>query len=99
MKTTKKNVLVSKIEKIVKSKDVSKGSIAYGWLLELAEGEKQFRPVYTQGSTWKHSSLIDKTQEFSKLLRLLKIDFNLTNDAARGGKTGALITINTKVLA
>ena len=98
MKTTKKNTLSNKLENLVKRRDIAKNSIVYGFMLELIEGEKTFRPVYSQGSSWKYSSLIDKTSEFSKILDMLKIEFTLTNDSPRGGKTGALITITTRVI-
>jgi hypothetical protein len=94
MKTTKSTVLAKKIEKL----NLSKNSLVYGWVNSIVKGEKEFRPVFTQGSTWKHSSLIDKTNEFETVLRKLNISFSTTNDSPRGGKAGVRIDINTKVL-
>lgn len=97
MKTTTSTTLVKKIQKLVDAKKLNKNSLVYGWLNNLIEGQKEFRPVFTQGSSWKHSSLIDKTSEFESVLRLLKIEFTKGNDAPRGGKTGAFIKITTKI--
>jgi len=97
MKTTSKKSLEKRIEKLVNSKKVNKTSILYGWLKELKEGKKEFRPVYSSGGSWKHSSLFDRTIELTTVLNALKIEYKLSNDAPKGGKTGALITIITKV--
>jgi len=97
MKTTKNTVLAKKIEKATKAKQLSKGSLVYGWLLNIVNGQTEFRPVFTQGSTWKHSSLVDKAREMETALRLLGLSFSTTNDAPRGGKTGVRIDILTKI--
>lgn len=97
MKTSTKKAVENRLAKLVASKGISKNSLVYAWILEAIEGKGKFRPVFTQGSTWKHSSLVDKTNELSIALRQLKLDFVLTNDAPRGGKTGALITVTTKI--
>jgi len=99
MKTTKKSVLVKKINKLVETKELNKNSLVFGWIFSIVQGEKEFRPVFTQGSTWKHSSLVDKTREFETILRKLNISFSTTNDAPRGGKTGVRIDILTKILS
>jgi hypothetical protein len=98
MKTTKSTVLAKKIEKLVANKELNKNSLVYGWINSITNGEKEFRPVFTQGSTWKHSSLIDKTNELEAILRKLNISFSTSNDAPRGGKTGVRIDINTKII-
>jgi hypothetical protein len=97
MKTTASTVLTSKIEKLTTAKKLTKNSIVYGWLQALVQGETTFRPVYTQGSSWKYSSLVDKTNELTSALSLLGVEFEQGNDAPRGGKTGAFIKIVTKV--
>ena len=97
MKTTSTLVLAKKIEKLVATKELSKNSLIYGWINDMAQGEKVFRPVYSQGSSWKHSSLIDKTKEFTDILKKLRIEYSTTNDAPRGGKTGFRIDISTKI--
>lgn len=97
MKTTTESVLAKKIEKLVATKELSKNSIVYSWLNAMTQGEKVFRPVYTQGSSWKHSSLIDKSNELTSVLKKLKIDYSTTNDAPRGGKTGFRLDVLTKI--
>jgi len=99
MKSTKNTQLVKRIEKLVAAKELNKTSLVYGWVNEIVKGEKTFRPVFSQGATWKHSSLVDKTFEFETVLRKLKLSFSTTNDAPRGGKTGARVDILTKVLS
>ena len=97
MKTTKSSVLAKKIEKLVKLKELNKTSLVYGWLQNILNGETEFRPVFAQGRSWKHSSLVDKTRELEAALRLLGLSFSTTNDAPRGGKTGIRIDILTQV--
>ena len=98
MKTSKATSVVKRIEKLVANKELSKNSLVYTWLMKMTAGEKEFRPVFTQGSTWRHSSLVDKTNELQTALRKLNISFATTNDAPRGGKTGARIDILTKII-
>ena len=92
LKSTKRTVLVQKMNKL----NVSKNSLVYGWVYALQSNEV-LRPIFSQGSTWKHSSLIDKSKELTDLLRELNISFSTGNDAARGGKTGYFVKINTKI--
>jgi hypothetical protein len=94
MKTTKSTTLAKRIEKLTISKELNKTSLVYGWVSTLKTGEV-LRPVFSQGSTWKHSSLVDKTIELTTVLRKLGIDFVTGNDAARGGKTGYYVKIIT----
>ena len=97
MKTTKSTTLAKKIEKLVLAKELNKNSLVYGWVNQIVKGETEFRPVFNQGSSWKHSSLVDKTTEFETVLRNLGLNFSTSNDAPRGGKTGVRIDILTKV--
>ena len=97
MKTTSTTALNKRIEKLIISKELNKTSLVYGWINQVLNGDTEFRPVFTQGSSWKYSSLIDKTLEFETVLRKLKLSFSRTNDAPRGGKTGVRIDILTKV--
>jgi len=97
MKTTKQTVLAKKIEKLVELKELSKNSLVYKWVSNM-KSKEEFRPVFTQGSTWKHSSLIDKTHELETILTKLNISFSTTNDAPKGGKTGIRIDILTKII-
>lgn len=98
MKTTKNTVLSKKIEKLVNNKELHKNSLIYGWVNGILNGETEFRPVFTQGSSWKHSSLIDKTWELELILKKLNLTFSKSNDAPRGGKTGMRIDILTRIL-
>lgn len=97
MKTSKATSVVKRIEKLVANKELSKNSLVYSWLARMVAGEKEFRPVFTQGTTWRHSSLVDKTGELETVLRKLNISFATTNDAPRGGKTGVRVDILTKI--
>ena len=99
MKTTKSTTLAKKIEKLVLAKELNKNSLVYGWVKEIEAGATatEFRPVFSQGSSWKHSSLVDKTAEFETVLRKLGLSFSTSNDAPRGGKMGVRIDILTKV--
>jgi hypothetical protein len=98
MKTTKNTVLAKKIEKLVLTKQLNKNSLVYGWICEVFNGSKEFRPVFTQGRTWKHSSLVDKTNELTEILKKLNISFAVSNDAPKGGKTGVKVEILTKII-
>lgn len=97
MKTASKKTIETKLAKLVSAKEVNKSSIIYGWVIEIINGNKNFRPVYSQGSSWKHSSLFDRRDEFTILLRKLGIEFKQGNDAPRGGQTGAFLNIITKI--
>jgi phosphatidylinositol kinase/protein kinase (PI-3 family) len=96
MKTTKFTALAKRIEKLVSSKEISKNSLVYRWVSDLKSNEI-LRPVFSQGSTWKHSSLIDKTNELTVVLRKLGVEYVTGNDAVRGGKTGYFVKITTKI--
>jgi hypothetical protein len=90
MKTTTNVILAKKIQKL----NLASNSIIGGLLLNLKTGEV-LRPVYTQGSSWKNSILVNKALELESTLKLLKIEFSTGNDAPRGGKTGYFVKINT----
>lgn len=96
MKTTSTTALNKRIEKLVAAKELSKTSLVYGWVSNLASNEV-LRPVFSQGSTWKHSSLVDKSYELESALRKLGVEFTAGNDAPRGGKTGYFVKITTKI--
>ena len=98
MKTTSTIALNKRIEKLTATKELNKTSLVYGWVKELKSNEV-LRPVFSQGSTWKHSSLVDKTIELTTVLRKLGIEFTTGNDSSRGGKTGYFVKITTKINA
>lgn len=97
MKTILKTSAEKKLAKLVSEKKVNTTSIVYGWVNELIAGKKEFRPVYSQGSSWRHSSLFDRRAEFTFLLNAMGIEYKSGNDAPKGGQTGAFILITTKV--
>lgn len=99
MKKITINSATKKLNKLVESKKVNKTSIVYGWINEIIGGKKEFRPVYSQGSSWKNSTLFDRRIEFTSILNKIGIEFTQSNDSPRGGKTGAKIDIITKVKA
>ena len=92
MKTTSNTILVKKIAKL----NLASNSIVGNMLKDLKTGSV-LRPVYSQGSSWRHSTLVDKSTELESTLRLLKIEFVRGNDSPRGGKTGYFVKINTKI--
>jgi len=96
MKTTSTTVIEKKINVLVSSKKISKSSLVYKWVLNLKTGDV-LRPVFSTGSTWRHSALTDKSFELESLLKSLGIDFESGNDAPRGGKTGYYVRILTKI--
>lgn len=96
MKTTSTIALSNRIEKLVKAKQLNRSSLVYGWVSNL-RADELLRPVFSQGSTWKHSSLVDKTLELTTVLTKLGVEFVTGNDAARGGKTGFFVKITTKI--
>lgn len=93
MKTQKLTTTITNIEKL----ELNKTSLVYKWILELVnEGERTFRPIFSTGGSWKHSSLIDKSFDLTNTLKKLNIDFEVGNDSPRGGKTGYFVNITTK---
>ena len=97
MKTAKSATLAKKIEKLVLAKELNKNSVVYRWVTQIVKGETEFRPAFSQGGSWKHSSLVDKTTEFETVLIKLGLSFSTSNDAPRGGKNGVRIDLLTKV--
>lgn len=101
MKTTTKKIAAKELANL----EVSKSSIAYQIVSELLEiTEKKsyrifpegIRPVYTSGMG-RFCSNQDHTVETIALLSKIGIETKLTNDSPRGGLTGNLITVVTKL--
>ena len=97
MKRISKNAATQKLAKLVEEKKIRKGSMVYGWINEVIEGKKEFRPVYSSGATWRFSALHDKSITFSIILGYMGIEYIKGNDAPRGGRTGLFIRIVTKI--
>lgn len=93
MKTTKRTSLNKRIEKL----NLSKNSIILNMITGIRKGDR-LRPVYSKGSSWAHSSLIDKSTELKDTLKFIGVEFTTGNDAARGGKTGYFVEISTKII-
>jgi hypothetical protein len=93
MKTTKRTALNKRILKL----KLASNSIIGNMIADLKKGDR-LRPVYSQGSTWKYSSLIDKSGELKSTLNFLGINYTIGNDSPRGGKTGYYIEILTKII-
>jgi len=96
MKSTTSKTLASKIEKLVADKHLNRNSTVFDWLMRVSRGSDRIRPVNVQGRG-NYRTTSDRTREITSALIGLGIEFRLTNDAPQGGKTGALITITTKV--
>lgn len=101
MKTTTKLAAAKRLAK----SGVSKTSIAYKVATELViDGAKstymingnKIRPVYTSGSG-RFCSNQDHTTAIKSLLLSIGIDTEFSNDSKRGGLTGNLLTITTKI--
>lgn len=96
MKSTTAKTLTRKIEAQVKAKHLNRNSVIFDSLMQVAQGVTELRPVTSSGRG-NYRSLSDRTVELTSALKGLGVEFTLTNDAPRGGRTGALITITTKV--
>jgi hypothetical protein len=75
---------------------LAKNSMAYKFAKEVIEGKKQIRPCYTSGSG-RYCTNQNHTDATISVLEKIGIEFILTNDSVRGGLTGNLITITTKI--
>jgi len=51
------------------------------------------RPIISQGSSWKHSSLYNETFSITTWLDSNGISYTQGNDAPKGGKTGNFIKV------
>jgi hypothetical protein len=88
----KTSTLLKRIEKL----ELRKNTLVYGMINNLATGDV-LRPIFSQGRTWKHSSLVNKSIELISVLNLLKLKFETGNDAPRCGQTGYFVKITTKL--
>jgi hypothetical protein len=93
MKTQKITNTIKNIDKL----GLNKTSRVYNYLVSIVnEGVTNFRPVYSTGGSWKHSSLVDELDSLVCYLKALQLDIEVGNDSPRGGKTGAFVNILTK---
>ena len=101
MKTLSAKSATSKLNKMTVWSEsnkyrISKNSMAYTFAKEVIEGKKEIRPVYTSGSG-RFCSNQDHTAATKAVLTRLGIEFVFSNDSKRGGLTGNLLTITTKI--
>lgn len=103
MKTLSKSNGLKKLAKL----SVNKSTFAYKIVSELLGVQtgkyptyavigNKIRPVHTSGRG-RFCSNLDYTQQVISLLNQLDIEYMFTNDAPKGGLTGNLITITTKI--
>jgi hypothetical protein len=102
MKSTTK---IAATKRLLKLKP-QKNTIAYSVVIELLgfpDAKKTYkiygntiRPVHTSGRG-RFTSNMDYTKDIVSLLSCIGIETILTNDSARGGLTGNLLTITTKI--
>ena len=101
MKSTKVTAAQKRLTKV----SVNKSSIAYQVVMDCLNGTKKtykvygniIRPVHTSGSG-RNTTNMDYTNDIKSLLSKIGIDTVLTNDSPRGGLTGNLLTIITKII-
>jgi hypothetical protein len=101
MKTMTKNSATKKLEKLtVKTESnkypLSKNSRSYHFAQHVISGAKEIRPCYTSGKG-RFCSNLDYTEETKAVLTKIGIEFDFSNDSKRGGLTGNLLTITTKI--
>lgn len=101
MKNLSSKSATRKLEKLTIKSDsnpfpVSKTSIAYRLAIEVIAGANRIRPCYTSGKG-RFTSNQDHTESLKRLLDKLGIEYIFSNDSPRGGLTGNLITITTKI--
>ena len=92
MKTTTKAAAAKRLEAL----NLAKNSMGYKFAKQVIEGAKTIRPCHTSGSK-RFTSNLDYTRETCSILTRIGIEHKLTNDSPRGGLTGNLITITTKI--
>jgi len=101
MKTLTKAAAEKKLAKLTVKSDsnpcpVAKNSKGYHFCKAVIDGQKEIRPVYTIGRG-RFCSNQDDTEYTKMMLNKLGIEFVFSNDAPKGGLTGNLITITTKI--
>jgi hypothetical protein len=101
MKTLTVKSATSKLNKLtVKSESnkypLSKNAMEYKFAKEVIEGKKEIRPVYLSGKG-RFCSNQDHTEATKAVLTKMGVEFIFSNDGKRGGLTGNLLTITTKI--
>lgn len=101
MKTLTVNSATKKLNKLTVISEsnkypISRTSMAYKFAKEVIEGNKEIRPVYTSGKG-RFCSNQDHTEATKAVLTKIGIEFVFSNDSKRGGLTGNLLTITTKI--
>ena len=91
-----KTITINSATKKLANTNSNKSSMAYKNVKKVLQGNKQIRPVYTSGSG-RFCSNQDHTKATTDILDSMGIEYIITNDSKRGGLTGTLITIKTKI--
>lgn len=91
-----KKITKNSAEKKLEALSLNKSSIVYKLIREVIEGSKSIRPCYSTGSgRWTRNQ--DCTVLLDIAFRKIGIEYTMSNDSPRGGATGKLITIVTKI--
>ena len=101
MKSTKKTAAEKRLTKV----SVGKNSIPYRVVMDVLNGTNKtykvygntIKPVHTSGKG-RFTTNLNYTNQIRYLLSKIGIDTVLTNDSPRGGLTGNLLTITTKLI-
>jgi hypothetical protein len=100
MKTLSQKTAIKKLDELTirteGNKPLSKTAMAYKYAKQVIEGKKEIRPVHTSG-TGRFCSNQDHTETTKAVLTKIGIEFVFSNDSKRGGLTGNLLTITTKI--
>lgn len=100
MKTISQSNAKKRLFKIVDAKRLNKRSREFKLVADaINEKSKRIDTVWTTGSSWKYSTLINETKTVSSILTQIGIEFKVENDAPRGGKTGEHLVLTTKIKA
>lgn len=100
MKTISQSNAKKRLFKIVDAKRLNKRSREFKLVADAIDQRcRRIDTVWTTGSSWKYSSLINETASVSRILTEIGIEFKTENDAPRGGKTGEHLVLVTKIKA
>ena len=91
-----KQITKKSAEKKLEALSLNKTSIVYKSVREVIEGKRSIRPCYSTGSgKWTRNQ--DCTVLLDIAFRKIGFEYTMSNDSPRGGATGKLMTITTKI--
>ena len=89
----KTKTIKTRIDKLVEKNIAKKGTCAYRLINEVCDLERDtIRPVWGSGSG-RHAHYVYHTQEVCALLDQMRVNYEVCNDAPRGGAFGTFIKI------